>query len=86
MSRTGPLSELGPDRQVAHVELEVLEPAKAPLPVTQTGYRSHFLPPEAVQELGGPVGFVRAWLDQEAQSPGWRKARSAWEQLDLFGL
>ena len=32
------LSELGPGRQMAHLELQVTEPPMAPLPVTDTGF------------------------------------------------
>ena len=79
------LSELGPDRQVAHLELEVTEPPRAPLPVTETGYRSHFVTAGVVENAGGPGVFVRAWLDEEARKPAWRRVEVAWRQLDLFG-
>jgi hypothetical protein len=78
------LSELAPGRQLAHLELQVTTPALAPLPVTDTGYRSHFVPVGAVEDAGGPVAFVRAWLDVEASRPMWRRAETAWRQLDLF--
>ena len=79
------LSDLGPDRQVAHLELQVTEPPSAPLPVTDTGYRSHFVMAGVVEDAGGPVVFVRAWLDEEARKPVWRRVETAWRQLDLFG-
>ena len=78
------LSDLGADRQVAHIELEVIDPAGAPLPVTETGYRSHFTRPAAVDQIGGPLAFVRAWIEEEARKPAWRRADAARRQLDLF--
>lgn len=62
---------------VDHIELRAA--AKAPLPVTETGYRSHFMSKGAVQECGGAVAFVTAWLDHEAECMGWGAA-----QLSLF--
>ena len=78
------LSKLGADRQIAHIELQVLEPMGAPLPVTETGYRSHFLPPEEVNVAGGPLAYVRRWLGEEERKPAWRRADMARRQLDLF--
>ncbi|MBL3566757.1 hypothetical protein JMM59_17330, partial [Rhodovulum sulfidophilum] len=44
-----------------HVELR--SAGKVALPVTETGYRSHFLPVGIVAEHGGAVPFVSAWLE-----------------------
>jgi hypothetical protein len=60
-----------------HIELHTAD--KAALPVTETGYRSQFLPVGAVAEHDGAVAFVTAWLDHEAQRTGWSGA-----QLSLF--
>ncbi len=62
---------------VDHIELRT--EGKAPLPVTETGYRSHFMHKGTVAEFGGAVSFVAAWLDNEAERTGWRGA-----QLSLF--
>jgi hypothetical protein len=67
-----------------HVEIESLRPRKAPLPITETGYRSHFMPPLDLMNAGGPVTFVTAWLDQEAKGKAWSKAASSKAQGDLF--
>jgi len=67
---------------IAH--LEIIADNRAVLPVTETGYRSHFVPREAVEALGGPVAYVRAWLDHEAQSSAWKAHRAASRQLSLF--
>jgi hypothetical protein len=77
-----------PDYLVAgtdHVEVEVMAPEGAPLPITETGYRSHFLPAELVAERGGAKAFVAQWLDNEAVSnaKAWAKADAKWRQPEL---
>jgi hypothetical protein len=68
-----------------HLELHVLDPPLAPIPVSETGYRSRFDPslPEYIERLGVSA-FVKAWLDEEAKSPAWKKMQAP-KQLDLFG-
>ena len=61
----------------AHLEIQSTKP-RVPLPITETGYRSHFLPREAVEQSGGPVDCITRWLDTAAQSRVW-KAR----EMDL---
>ena len=56
----------------------------APLPVTETGYLSHFVLLGVVEDAGGPGAYVNRWLDAEAQKPIWRRVEGAWRQLDLF--
>lgn len=62
---------------VDHIELRTQN--KAPLPVTETGYRSHFMGKGTVAHHGGAVVFVTTWLDHEAEGSGWGGA-----QLSLF--
>ena len=50
-----------------------IAPARAHLPITDTGYRSHFTSPDTVIAYGGPVAFVEAWLETESQAPDWRR-------------
>lgn len=69
---------------LAHLEIESVDPAKAPLPVTETGYRSHFTRPDVIDAAGGPAEFVRAWLDEAAKDPEWLAAEAARKQLSLF--
>jgi len=68
----------------AHLELRVRHPEGALLPVTETGYRSHFLSRQIVEEAGGPAAFVTAWLDEAAESNSWRAGELARRQLSLF--
>jgi hypothetical protein len=37
---------------LAHFEIEAVEPVKSPLPMTDTGYRSHFCAPAAIDSEG----------------------------------
>ena len=60
-----------------HVELRTED--RAALPVTETGYRSHFVAVGTVEAHGGAVAFVTPWLDHEAERAGWNGA-----QLSLF--
>lgn len=60
-----------------HIELRTEN--KTALPVTETGYRSHFMASGTVAEHGGAIAFVTAWLDHEAERSGWHGA-----QLALF--
>ena len=74
---------------IAHIEVETED--RAPLPFTETGYRSHFLPRDDVEHYGGPLEYVLAWLAHEADKPAWRqvlreqqKRRNEERQLSLF--
>ena len=69
---------------MALLEVRSVEPENEPLPITETGYRSHFLPPGIVEEEGGPAAYVLAWLEAEAQAPAWRKSVERRRHLLLF--
>jgi len=73
-----------PEYATSHLAIQSVEPENEPLPITETGYRSHFLPPGIVEEQGGPAAYVRAWLDAEAQTSAWRKSWERRRQLLLF--
>lgn len=62
---------------VDHIELRTKN--KTPLPVTSSGYRSHFINKGTVAHHDGAVAFVNAWLDHEAKRTDWSGA-----QLSLF--
>jgi len=65
-----------------HIELHVEEGCI--IPVTETGYRSHFLPAGIVDSFDGYEGFVRAWLDHEAENSDWKKRKETARQMSLF--
>lgn len=64
-----------------HLEIIVKTPKGAPIPITETGYRSHFLPPALIEQAGGVAAFVTRWLDSEATTKGWSKTEAKWRQL-----
>ena len=69
---------------IAHLEIRVLKPQGAIIPLTDTGYRSHFISSVYVDDAGGAAKYVRAWLDAEAATPVWRRKEDAARQLSLF--
>ena len=73
-----------PNDIMSHAHLELRSEGKAHLPVTDTGYRSEFLPRGKVEEHGGPEAYVTLWLDGSAKSTAWKKRQITGEQLSLF--
>ncbi len=69
---------------IAAAHLQVRSRDNVPLPITQTGYRSHFTSSAAVTSAGGPVAYALAWLATEADTPEWRAHEAAANQLTLF--
>lgn len=70
---------------IAHLEIESVSPERAPLPITETGYRSHFHQPGTVEANGGDVvAQVIAWLDEEAAKPEWKRHVESCRQFSLF--
>ena len=55
-----------------------------PLPITETGYRSHFASPADVEQLGGPVAYVEAWPDAMAETKAWKRTARGGYQMTLF--
>jgi len=72
------------DMRTAHFDITAIRPERAPLPITETGYRSHFANPDGIAALGGPVAFVRAWLDHDARSAAWKEWEARSRQMSLF--
>lgn len=66
------------------LELTVVKPKKAPLPLTDTGYFCHYLDAETLARAGGPVQLFTDWLDREAATRKWRDTEFRWRQFDLF--
>ena len=70
---------------IAHLEIESINPPRAPLPITETGYKSHFHPCGTVEANGGDVvAQIIARLDEEAVKPEWRRYAQASRQGELF--
>jgi hypothetical protein len=68
----------------AHLQIQTAVPEHAPLPVTETGYRSLFLPMGIVEEVGGAEAYVRLWLDEAARSREWKEHQERSRQYSLF--
>ncbi len=68
--------------RLAH--LEVISANKAPLPFTESGYRSHFSDAAEIEAYGTPIDFVKAWLEEAAKSKTWKKYKEQSNQLTLF--
>lgn len=64
--------------------IEVVSDKRVPLPITETGYKSHFLTPEQIADIGTPVDYVMAWLGHAAQSETWKRNEAGSRQLSLF--
>lgn len=77
-------SRIGEGLTFAHLEIRSVNPPKAPLPITATGYRSHFTDRADVMHYGDPEAYVMAWLDDAARSLKWREAEMSRRQLALF--
>ena len=69
---------------LGHLQIQSVAPECAPLPITETGYRSHFIPACDVIADGGPLAYARAWLDHEAATPAWKSQAEGARQGTLF--
>lgn len=72
------------DLPSAHLDIRSIAPERARLPITETGYRSHFLHPNEIAEFGGPVAYVEAWLNEMARTSEWQSHVANGDQLSLF--
>lgn len=72
------------ETQMGHLEVRTISPEYAPLPITNTGYRSHFIRSDELYRVGEPVAYVETWIAQEAIKPEWIEANAKRNQLELF--
>lgn len=68
----------------SHIEVHVVRPKRAAIPITESGYRSHFIPTLELINAGGSVTFVTAWLNREEKSKAWKERDFKSRQGDLF--
>jgi hypothetical protein len=68
----------------SHLELVVLEPADAPLPLGYAQLFVHEMEEDALVAAGGPVTFLTAWLDRVGTSPAYERALFRWRQKELL--
>lgn len=69
---------------VAHLQIRSVSPERAELPISETGYKSHFPPMSDVIAHGGPITYVREWLDEAATTEAWKTHQSQTRQFSLF--
>ena len=70
---------------IAHIEIRSIAPKSARLPITETGYRSHFLPIGALESEGLPAkDLVLRWIEEQAAKPEWKVHADSLRQADLF--
>lgn len=71
---------------IAHLEIETINPERAALPITETGYLSHFHEIGSVEcdYDGDVVMAVTEWLDKEAKSRQWQSYVEKSRQSELF--
>jgi len=68
-----------------HCHLEVMsERPRVQLPISETGYRSVFLPGDTIENAGGPVQYATRWLDHAANASRWKAAERDMRQGSLF--
>lgn len=68
---------------INHLEIQSVD--GEPLPVTETGYRSHhFAPSEPNLGMDEIVTMVIAWLEEEAAKTAWQTYLRESQQLSLF--
>lgn len=72
----------GRSYHVSHLEIEC--PRSQQLPITDTGYKSHYTLAGTIESAGGPVVYVNAWLDAAARSASWRTYELVSRQGSLF--
>ena len=63
-----------------HIELRCAER----LPVTETGYRSHFVQDGAFSDHDDVRTYVLDWLETAARDPNWTRYVEDRKQLKLF--
>jgi len=66
------------------LEVIAITPDRAPLPITETGYRSIFVPNHDIEAFGGVEKYILTALDHEATQKEWIERKSAVDQFSLF--
>ena len=69
-------------RSMAHLEIESVNPKRAPLPITATGYHSQFIHAAEVNGMGGAEACIDAYMTPLAAHRPHRAAAPC--QLALF--
>jgi len=71
-------------QRLDHIEIRCVDPDRHPLPITQSGYRSHFLYEDQLIGFKDAVDYVTQWLDAEASTEAWKRIDAKTRQGCLF--
>jgi len=79
-------SWLSSNSEMVTQHIEICSAGRVALPITETGYRSHFMNGAEVLDAfnNDPVAFVLAWLDDAGQSQEWLAQVEAARQYTLL--
>jgi len=79
-------SWLSTNSEMTTQHIEICSEGRVALPVTETGYRSHFMNgADSLAEFDNdPVAFVHFWLDDAAKDKAWLAQVEAARQYSLF--
>ncbi len=67
-----------------HIEVRSISPQKAPLPITETGYKSIFIAEPDLARQGGSLKYVTSYIDDQAKSQEWSNSLENSRQFNLF--
>ena len=70
--------------KMSHVEVRTIRPKRAPLPITDTGYRSIFMPLPEIIRLGGVKTMLIDALNEAADTQAWKDTEAKAKQYDFF--
>jgi hypothetical protein len=68
-------------KDLHHLDIEAVHPERAQLPMTETGYRSHFYYGDEIAEV---AAAMLEWLEESAAKPEWKAMEASTRQLTLF--
>lgn len=69
---------------IDHIEIRTKD--RIALPITETGYKSQFIPQDHLNGYDDAVAYVLAWLDHKAKNREWRELQDQRRQLSLFWI
>lgn len=64
--------------------IEITSERRLPFPISETGYRSHFVQGEYLKHYADAESYVREWLAEAEQSPAWQRIAETCRQPSLF--
>jgi len=64
--------------------IEITSRNRVPFPISETGYRSHFLHGDEIGRYGDATAYVQAWLDEAGRTSAWERIDQETRQLTLF--